>query len=48
MPSEKDKSEYERKEERDFKGLQRAQVVLPVWPPHCSLGKMSVQGPIVA
>ena len=31
---EKDKSEYERWEERDYKALQRARVALPVWPAH--------------
>ena len=30
----KQKSEYERSEERDYKGLQRAQVALSVWPAH--------------
>ena len=45
----KEKSGYERKEERD-KGLRRARVVLPDWPAHqprCFLGEMSVRVPIV-
>ena len=40
-----------RKEERDYKGLQRARVALPVWPahqPHRFPGETSVPGPIVA
>ena len=40
-----------RKEERDYKGLWRAQAALPVWPAHqpCrSPGETSVRGPIVA
>ena len=47
----KEKSGYERQEERGYKGLWRAQVALPVWPAHqprCSPGETSVQGPIVA
>ena len=38
-------------EERDYRGLQRVQVVLPVWPahqPHHSPGETSVREPIVA
>ena len=38
------------KKERDYKGLRRAQVALPVWPAHqpCRfLGEASVRGPIV-
>ena len=44
----KDKNGYE---ERDYKGLRRAQVALPVWPARktCrSPGETSVRGPIVA
>ena len=47
----KDKSKYEKEEETDYKGLQRAQVALPVLPAHqqsCSPGETSVGGPIVA
>ena len=29
-----EKSDYERSKERDYKGLRRAQVALPVWPAH--------------
>ena len=39
-----------RDEERDYKGLQRAQVALPVWPaqqPRRYPGVSSVRGPIV-
>ena len=46
----KEKSQYERYE-RDYKGLQRKQVTLLVWPAHqpcCSPGETSVRGPIVA
>ena len=46
-----EKSEYEMSEERDYKGLQRARVVLPAWPahqPHRSPGEINVRGPIVA
>ena len=46
----KDKSRYENKEERDYKGLRRAQAALPVWQAHqlCrSPGETSVLGPIV-
>ena len=41
-------SEYER-EERDYKGLQRAQVALPIWPAHQprrSTGETSFRGPV--
>ena len=51
LQSEKDESGYERQKERDYKGLQRAQVALPVWPVHQlrrAPGGMSVRGPIVA
>ena len=37
--------------ERDYKGLQRVQVALPVWPAHqprCSPGETHVRGSIVA
>ena len=47
----KEKSGYERQEERDYKGLQRAQAALPVWPAHQSRrfpGETSVGGPIAA
>ena len=47
----KDKTGYERSEERDYKGLQRVQVALPVWSanqPHSFPGETSVCGPIVA
>ena len=47
----KDESGYERKEERDYKGLRRAQVALPVWQarqPCRSPVETSVRGPIVA
>ena len=47
----KDKSEYERYEERDYKGLRRAQEALPVWQAHqlCrSTGETSIRGTIVA
>ena len=47
----KNKIGYERQEERDYKGLQRAKVALPVWPAHQprrSPGETSVRGPIVA
>ena len=47
----KDKSGYERSEEKNYKGLQRAQVALPVWPAHQSRRsprETSVRGPIVA
>ena len=30
----KDESEYERSEERDYRGLQKAKVALPVWLAH--------------
>ena len=43
----KDESGYE----RDYKGLRRAQVALPVWQarqPHRSPGETNVRGPIVA
>ena len=46
----KEKSEYERWEETDYKGLWRAQVALPVWParqPRRSPEETSVRGPIV-
>ena len=46
----KDKSGYERSKERDYKGLQRAQVALPVWPdhqPHRSPEGTSARRPIV-
>ena len=39
-----------RSEERDYKGLQKARVALPVWPAHQprrSSGETSVRGPIV-
>ena len=45
------KSVFEREEERDYKGLQRARVALPVWPAHQlrrSPVETSVRGPIVA
>ena len=45
-----EKSRYERSEERDYKGLQRAKVALPVWPahqPHRFPGETSVRGLIV-
>ena len=38
------------REVRDYKGLRRAQVALPVWPAHqprYSAGETSVRGPIV-
>ena len=47
----KEESIREIRGERDYKGLQRAQVALPVWPAHWprrSPGETSVQGPIVA
>ena len=47
----KDESGYKRYKERDYKGLRRVQVALPVWQAHqlCrSLGETSVWGPIVA
>ena len=47
----KERSGYERQEERDYKGLQRAQVAFHVWPAHQSRrspGETSVRGPIVA
>ena len=47
----KDKSGYDRQEERDYKGLWRVQVALPVWSAHQprrSPGETSVRGPIVA
>ena len=47
----KENSGYERLEERDYKGLQRARAVLSVWPayqPRRSLGETRVQGLIVA
>ena len=46
----KEKSGNERSEERDYKGLQRAQVALPVWldhQPRLFPGETSVRGPIV-
>ena len=45
----KEKSEHERSEKRDYKGLQRAQVALQVWPAHqpgCSPEETSARGPI--
>ena len=39
------------KRERDYKGLQRAQVALPIWPAHqprSAAGETCVWGPIVA
>ena len=45
-----DKSEYERSKERDYKGLRRPQVALPVWPAHQPRrfpGKTSIRGPFV-
>ena len=39
------------REEKDYKGLQRAQVALPFWPAHQPRrfpGGMNVRGPIVA
>ena len=47
----KEKSGYERLDERNYKGLQRACVALPVWPAHQPRGsaiETSVRGPIVA
>ena len=47
----KDESGYERSEERDYKGLRRAQAALPVWQARqlcLSLGETSVRGSIVA
>ena len=49
--SRKDKSGYERLEEKEYKGLKRAKVALPVWPTHQprhSLGETSVRGSIIA
>ena len=43
--------EKTRVDKRDFRGLQRAQVALPVWlghQPRRSPGETSVRGPIVA
>ena len=45
-----EKSGYERKEQRGYKGLQRAGLALPVWPayqPRRSRGEMSVRDPVV-
>ena len=47
----KEKIGFEKSEERDYKGLERAQVAIPVWPAHQprrSPGETSVRGPIVA
>ena len=47
----KEKNENERLKERDYRGLQKARVALPVWPahqPHCSSGETSVRGPVAA
>ena len=47
----KEKSGYERQEERDNKELQRVRVALPVWPtyqPRHYPEELSVRGPIVA
>ena len=49
LQSEK-REEWIREEERDYKGLRRVQVALPVWPAHQlhrSPGETSVRGPIV-
>ena len=46
-----EKSGYERSEERDYKGLQRAQAALPVWPARQrrhSRKETNVRGLIVA
>ena len=50
LQSEKRQSGYERKEERDYQGLQKRQVALSVWPAHQlrhSPRETSVWGPIV-
>ena len=47
----KDESGYERSEERDYKGLQKAKVALPVWQAHQPRHypeETRVRGPIVA